>query len=86
MIRVPGCNHDPATTVLAHKRLAGYSGTALKPDDFVFGAWACSHCHDVVDGRKRVDGFSYDDARQAHSDGIHRTQMALIGEGVVTIT
>lgn len=51
MIRIPGaCNYDPATTVLAHYRMAGICGVGQKPPDEC-GAWACSACHDFVDGR-----------------------------------
>ncbi|WP_032169413.1 nuclease domain-containing protein, partial [Escherichia coli] len=33
-IRIPGyCNHNPETSVLAHYRLAGTCGTAIKPHD-----------------------------------------------------
>jgi hypothetical protein len=50
-IRIPGvCNFNPYTTVLAHYRLAGTCGTGIKPDD-AQGAWACSSCHDAIDGR-----------------------------------
>ena len=47
-VRIPGvCNHNPETTVLAHM---GGAGMALKDRD-IFGAHACSSCHDVIDGR-----------------------------------
>ena len=36
MIRLFGCNGDPATTVLAHYSLAGYKGMGMKGDDFAF--------------------------------------------------
>lgn len=49
---VPGvCNHDVATTVFAHLRHLGGGGTALKPCD-IAGVYACSACHDWLDGRK----------------------------------
>lgn len=48
MIRAPGCNSDPETTVLAHYRLIGISGMGLKSPD-ILGAWACSRCHSFVD-------------------------------------
>ena len=47
-VRLPGiCNFDRATTVLAH--LNG-GGMAMKQSD-LFGAYSCSSCHDIVDGR-----------------------------------
>lgn len=83
-VRVPGvCNHDPETTVLAHYRLAGTNGMGCKPNDFQ-GAWACSACHDYVDGRsssRRAD--DREQVRQLHAEGVMRTQAILIREGVV---
>ena len=74
-VRLPGCNGGGDTTVLAHYRLAGYCGTGLKPDDDVFGAWACSNCHDLIDGRMRC-AMTHAELRLAHAEGILRTQMA----------
>jgi len=74
-VRLPGCNGGGETTVLAHYRLAGYCGTGLKPDDDVFGAWACSNCHDLIDGRMRC-AMTHAELRLAHAEGILRTQMA----------
>ena len=82
MVRLPGCNGDQSTTVLAHYRLLPYCGTGIKPDDFVFGAWACSHCHDICDGRNKVHDNEF--VRLAHAEGILRTQMALIKSGKIT--
>ena len=48
MVRLPGvCNGNPETTVLAH--LNG-GGMGMKQSDLL-GAFACSACHDAVDGR-----------------------------------
>jgi len=83
-VRVPGvCNGNPETTVLAHYRLAGTSGMGCKPNDFQ-DAWACSACHDYVDGRRgsrRADDRLV--ARQLHAEGVMRTQDILIREGKV---
>lgn len=47
-IRIPGvCNHNNETVVLCH---LGGAGMGTKNDD-MFGAFGCSACHDVVDGR-----------------------------------
>lgn len=77
------CNFDPETTVLAHYRLHGLSGIGMKSPD-LFGAWACSDCHDCIDGRKR-SVFSPSEVAQAHLEGVIRTQHALILEGVVKL-
>ena len=76
MIRVPGvCNRNPETTVLAHYRLAGTCGTGIKPPDHL-GAWACSACHDAVDGRVRST-WSRCELRLMHAEGVFRTWAAL---------
>ena len=51
-VRIPGvCNHNPETTVFAH--LGGGGMGAKQPD--CEGAYSCSSCHDVVDGRAGFD-------------------------------
>lgn len=78
-IRIPGvCNFNPETTVLAHYRLAGTCGTAIKPDD-TQAAWACSACHDEVDRRTRL--IDANEARLMHAEGVMRTQEILRKEG-----
>lgn len=82
-IRLPGvCNGDPATTVLAHYRMVHLSGLGMKSPD-VFGAWACSDCHDAVD-RRNVHGFSREYVQLAHLQGVLRTQAELIALGKVS--
>ena len=55
---LPGvCNGDPATTVLAHIRRPWNSGAGMKPPDSE-AVYACSACHDVIDGRVRRNGIS----------------------------
>ncbi|HDL7801223.1 TPA: DUF1364 domain-containing protein [Yersinia enterocolitica] len=79
-IRIFGvCNHDSDTTVLAHYRLAGTCGIAIKPDD-AQGAWACSACHDACDGRIKTE-YSCDELRLFHAEGVMRTQQILRKEG-----
>ena len=77
MVRIPQhCNRHWDTTVMTHYRMAGYSGVGDKPDDWAFGAWACSSCHDVVDGRTETE---HDRAavRLMHAEGCLRTQAEL---------
>jgi hypothetical protein len=82
MVRLPGiCNHNSATTVLAHIRLSGVSGMGLKADDLL-GAWACSACHDAVDRRFRTD-LDRDYVRLAHLEGMVRTIAQLRKEGLI---
>ena len=76
MVRLPGCNGGGDTTVLAHYRLAGTCGVGMKPDDEQ-GAWACDRCHDVVDGRRTLDGWTRAEIRLAFAEGVLRTQEAV---------
>ena len=76
MVRLPGCDGGGETTVLAHYRLAGYSGTAKKPPD-IMGAWACHWCHEVVDKRRFVQYMTVEEVRLAHAEGVMRTVVKL---------
>ena len=81
-IRLPGiCNGNPETTVLAHARIAGISGLGLKAPD-ALGAYACSDCHDAVDGRSNY-GLSVFERRLALLEGVMRTQAKLIEMGLL---
>ena len=50
-LRLSCCNGNPETTVLAHYRRFGWGGMGLKPHD-ILGCFACSACHDAIDGRR----------------------------------
>lgn len=81
-IRLAGyCNHNSETTVLAHYRLADYCGMGIKPPDFM-GAYACSICHDAVDGRIKTD-LSEEELRLAHAEGVMRTLVLLQRKGLL---
>ena len=80
MIRLPDCcNFDPATTVLAHIRMAGITGMSQKAPDLI-GAWACSNCHDAVDRRRYTDK-DLDFVRLVHFEGMARTLFKLYKMG-----
>lgn len=81
-VRLPCCNHNSETTVLAHYRLAGTCGVGMKPNDLQ-GAWACSSCHDEIDRRTRI--FENEFIRLAHAEGVMRTQNILIKERKITL-
>ena len=75
-VRLPVCNGDPETVVLAHFRLAGISGMGLKPPDAI-ASFRCAACHSYVDTHK-------DDATQlAFAHGVFRTPAALMREGLL---
>ena len=79
-IRYPGiCNFDPETTVLCHYRLAGTCGVGMKPPD-ILGAWGCSACHNLVDGRTSILD-THESIRLAFAEGCLRTIAALERQG-----
>jgi len=49
----------------------------------LLGAWACSACHDEVDGRTNKSGLSREELRLAHFEGMARTIAQLVKEGLV---
>ncbi len=82
-VRLEGiCNHDPATTVLAHYRLIGIAGMGMKAPDEI-GAWACSACHDAIDRRSHMD-LDRDYVKLAHAEGVLRTINTLVRDGVLS--
>jgi hypothetical protein len=80
-VRIPGvCNFRPETTVLAH--VARGSGVAQKCDD-IHSAYACSDCHDVIDGKRSVGDPS---ANRLYSyEGMIRTQKLLLEQGLIKV-
>lgn len=71
-VRIPGiCNFTAETTILAHYRLSGTCGTSLKPIDLI-GSWACSSCHDAIDGRSKT-AFARELLDLMHLEGMVRT-------------
>lgn len=83
MVRIPHvCDGGGETTVLAHYRMPGNSGTGTKPDDLAYGAWCCWGCHEVIDGRQKYD-WSWEEIRLAHAEGCLRTIEALLKEGLI---
>lgn len=79
-IRLVGvCNHNPETTVLAHIRAAGITGSGQKAPDQL-GAWACYNCHMAIDGQFKTS-YTRDELELAHLEGVMRTQAILISEG-----
>jgi hypothetical protein len=56
------------------------------PDEF--GAWGCSHCHDLVDGRINTAYGRYylstEERLIAFYEGVFRTQKILLDENKIT--
>lgn len=78
-MRIPAvCNHNPETVVLAH--LAG-AGMGRKADD-IHGAYCCSACHDVIDGRVKCE-YPAPVIKLWFFEGMVRTQLALLEKGLI---
>ena len=82
-VQGPHCNGNPDTTVWAHSnRQVHGKGMGIKAHD-IFGCYACSSCHDWIDGRVSP-GDSYAVA-DAMSRAMARSILALINKGIITI-
>lgn len=79
LVRSPVCNHDPQTTVAAHIRRANVAGIGQKPPNTCI-VWACSSCHDLIDGRLKAD---VDNLDSLILDAMCRTIRELWQEGIV---
>lgn len=76
------CNHNPQTVVYAHVNGVRFGhGMGIKTK---IGAYACSACHDVLDGRvRRPDGLSVTDVKIAHYEGVIETMIRLFDKGII---
>lgn len=84
MIRLPGvCNHNPESTVLAHARFKN-TGMGLKEPD-LFGAFSCSSCHDVIDGRRKYIELSREHVQLMFAMGVFRTQKYWLEKGLIKV-
>lgn len=63
-LRLPSCNYNPETVVLAHIRIHKFCGIGIKPPDYM-ACFACSSCHDTIDGRVKSETV-YQDILRAH--------------------
>jgi hypothetical protein len=80
-LRLPSCNGDQATTVFAHAPSVS-KGTGIKSEDW-FGAFACSSCHDLVDGRTPTH-LTEAIINDAWLRGIHATQFIFHRDGLLS--
>jgi hypothetical protein len=81
LVRIPGyCNRNSETVVYAHLN-GGGMGTKVHA---IHGAYCCSDCHDVVDGRARSH-YSRDALKLMLLEGMVRTQIKLLEMGLIKI-
>lgn len=82
-VRIPGvCNFNPETTVFAHINGIRFGhGTGIKTK---LGAYCCSSCHDMLDGRtQRLICFSMDELKLMHYEGVMETLIKLEEKGLL---
>ena len=79
----PYCNGNPETTVLCHAPCED-KGMGTKSPDF-WAAYGCSTCHDIVDGRFRVNDPHSLGIFQCLMRGVFRTQKILIQKGLMNV-
>lgn len=83
MVRAAGvCNWDPETTVLAHIRRSNTGGAGKKPSDLI-AVWACSNCHDLIDRRNTMGGYTIAEIDGIILDALCRQLDRYVTEGVV---
>lgn len=84
-VRLPYvCNHNPDTTVFAH--LSGVRFGHGMGKKTAIGAYCCSDCHDVIDGRRSAsteDGVHRKNIKIAFYEGILETQIKLMEQGLL---
>lgn len=78
-LRLDGCNFNPETTVLAHIRMNRFCGIGIKPPDYM-SCFACSSCHDAIDGRVKSDTV-YKDILRAHFE----TMLIWVDMGLIEV-
>ena len=83
-LRLPGiCNHLDATTVFAHLPGIG-KGVGSKVSD-LHGAFACSSCHDAIDGRAPLRDLSGAIILDAMLRGLAETQARWVMAGLLVV-
>ena len=78
----PYCNFNPETTVFAHAPSEDKGWSKKSPD--WWGADCCSDCHDIIDGRRRVD-IPDSELQQCFIRGVYRTIKRRIEQGLIHV-
>jgi hypothetical protein len=80
-VRIPMvCNHNPETVVLAHINGVRFGHGVGKKTSL--GAYCCSACHDVLDGRVKTD-IDRQYLKLAHYEGVMETLTMLEEKGLL---
>ena len=81
-LELPGCTHDPETTVLAHLRDYENWGIGQKPDD-IAAVYACHVCHDMLDNRREFPESERDLQDWYVARALIRTHRQMAEEGLL---
>ena len=77
------CNYDPQTTILAH--LPNESGGKGFKSTDLCAVYACSSCHDAIDGRAAFPPAESDYRHQYYLRAVIRTQEIMAAKGLLLI-
>lgn len=78
----PYCSMDDETTVLCHAPCEDKGWSTKSPD--WWGADGCNICHDIVDGRMKVE-LSQEEIKECFVRGIYRTIKRRIEQGLISV-
>lgn len=85
-LRIPSvCNRKSETVVFAH--IEGNKGTSTKNHD-IFGVYACSDCHDWLDGRyfkSMGEPIPYKLRHREVLRALQETQIKLVEKGLIRV-
>ena len=81
VLAYPYCGGNIETTVLAH--LPSDAGMGMKSPDY-WAVFACSSCHDLIDGRIKHD-ISDIEVERLKQRALYRTWQYWISEGIIQL-
>lgn len=84
-VRLEGvCNFNPETVVWAHANSLASGKAKGKKSEDALGTYACSACHDVIDGRvPRPTFMTWETVQIAFHEGHQRSFLKLLQKGLV---
>lgn len=80
-LRLGMCS-SPEAVILAH--IGRNRGVGIKCGDH-FAVYACSDCHDIIDGRVDTAFFNYDELETEKLRALEETQGKLINKGLLCL-
>ena len=84
-VRMPGiCNFNPETVVLAHLP-SGLGGKMGGKSIDLCSTYACSGCHDEIDGRTRHQEYTRNDVMRYAYEGHMRTLNKFVEKGLIQL-